>query len=113
MGDHGPERVPRISRQPVHKLPRRKKTQNHQSSEKDEGSSCCEPVSHLPNEKEQTICLGSLDETLEMGICGKLTPSTAPACHTDSIKLTQVTAVHRSDEKGRRTAKNGHKAHST
>lgn len=59
------------------------------------------------------MCLGSLDETLEVCICGKLTLSTAPACHTDSIKLTQVTAVHRSDEKGRRTAKNGHKAHST
>ena len=49
--------------------------------------------SHLPNENEQTICLGSLDEILEVCICGKLTPSTTLACHTDSIKLTQVTAV--------------------
>lgn len=69
--------------------------------------------SHLPNENEQTIRLRSLDEILEVRNCGKLTPSTAPACHTDSIKLTQVTAVQIQDEKGRRSAKNGHQTSST
>lgn len=49
--------------------------------------------SHLPNENEQTIHLRSLDEILEVHVCGKLTPSTAPACDTDSIKLTQVTSA--------------------
>ena len=98
---HGPERVPRISHQPTNFL-EEKDSEPLSPVKETKEAAAVSLFSHLPNENEQTTRLRSRDEILEGGICGKLTPSTAPACHTDSIQLAQGTAAQIQDEK------NGH-----